>query len=151
MVKKILIGLLVVLVLIQFIRPSRNIGNAQTPTDITHFVQVPDSTLKILQVACYDCHSNNTKYPWYANVSPVSLWLDNHIRNGKRKLNFSDFSTMPAKKMAHRMDDIAETVEKKEMPLKSYLWIHDEARLTDAQRKQIIDWAKAAQSGIVVK
>ena len=145
MVRNILIGLLVVLVLIQFIRPSRNTGNAATPNDIAHAVTTPDSTLHLLQTACYDCHSNNTKYPWYANVNPVGIWLQYHVDQGKKELNFSEFATYNAKRRARKLDEIAETVEKHEMPIDSYLWIHDEARLTDSQRKTIIDWAKSAK------
>ena len=146
MVRKILIGLLIVLVLIQFIRPARNLGNAQTPTDITHVTTVPDSIQHMLQAACYDCHSNHTKYPWYVEVNPVGLWLANHIKEGKRELNFSEFATYNAKRKAKKFEEIAETIQEKEMPMDSYLWIHDEARLTDAQRTMIINWAKAEKA-----
>ena len=146
MARKILIGLVVVLILIQFIRPARNNGQAQTSNDITHVAAVPDSTLHLLQAACYDCHSNHTTYPWYAEVNPVGLWLSNHVNEGKRELNFSEFATYEVKRKAHKMEEIAESVEKHDMPINSYLWIHNEARLSDAQRKQIIDWAKAVKS-----
>lgn len=146
MARKILVGLLIVLILIQFIRPARNNGQAQTPNDITHVAAVPDSTLHLLQAACYDCHSNYTKYPWYAEVNPVGLWLNNHIKEGKRELNFSEFASYEPKRKAHKLDEIAETVKKHEMPINSYLWIHKEARLNEAQRKQIIDWAKGIKA-----
>ena len=146
MTRKILIGLIVVLILIQFIRPARNNGQAQTPSDISHVATVPDSMLHLLQAACYDCHSNHTTYPWYAEVNPVGLWLSNHVNEGKHELNFSEFATYEVKRKAHKMEEIAESVEKHDMPLNSYLWIHNEARLSDAQRKQIIDWAKAVKA-----
>src|ERR1043166_8361229 len=111
MLKKILIGLLVVLVILQFIRPGRNNGSAAGPNDITHYVHVPDTVMHLLQVSCYDCHSNHTNYPWYVNINPVGLWLAKHIRDGKRHLNFSDLSQMPKKKLIHRMGDIGEQVE----------------------------------------
>lgn len=148
MARKILIGLLVVLVLIQFIRPARNLGAAQTAKDIANTVSVPDSTFRLLQTACYDCHSNYTKYPWYTNVNPVGLWLNHHITEGKRELNFSEFGNYDARRKAHKLDEVYETIEKHEMPLNSYLWIHDEARLTDAQRKQVMAWATAAKAQV---
>lgn len=148
MIRKILVGLLVALVVIQFIRPTRNKGAAETPTDITHATVVPDSTLRLLQTACYDCHSNHTNYPWYAEVNPVGLWLNDHINEGKRELNFSEFATYPTKRKIHKLEEVSETVEKHHMPLGSYLWIHSEARLTDAQRQTIIHWADSAKTKI---
>lgn len=143
--KKLLLILLAVILLAQLIRPKQdNNGPAATASDITHVVPVPDSILAILKPACFDCHSNHTTYPWYAQITPVNWWLENHIGHGKRALNFSEFATYTYKKKAHRMDDIAETVEKHEMPLNSYLWIHKDARLTDAQRQALIAWSKAA-------
>jgi hypothetical protein len=151
MVRKILIGLLVVLVLIQFIRPKRNLGNAQTTNDITYVTKVPDSIQHMLQAACYDCHSNRTNYPWYAEVNLVGLWLANHINEGKRELNFSEFATYNIKRQAKKFEEIAETVQEHEMPMDSYLWIHDEARLTDVQRTMLIDWAKAEKARATTK
>jgi Haem-binding domain len=148
MIRKILVGLLVALVVIQFIRPARNTGAAQTPTDITHVVAVPDSTMKLLQVACYDCHSNHTRYPWYAEVNPVGMWLNDHVNEGKRELNFSEFATYAAKRQAHKLGEIAEDIKTHDMPLGSYLWIHTDARLTDAQRQIIIRWADSAKARI---
>jgi len=107
--------------------------------------------LHLLQTACYDCHSNHTKYPWYAEVNPVGLWLNSHIKDGKEELNFSEFATYTAKRKAHKLGKISETVEKHDMPLNSYLWIHTEARLTDAQRHMIIQWADSAKAQIPVQ
>ena len=146
LIRKILVGLLVALVVIQLIRPARNSGPAQTPNDITHVTAVPDSTMQLLQAACYDCHSNHTKYPWYANVNPVGMWLNDHINEGKRELNFSEFATYTPKRKANKLGKIAETVKDHHMPLNSYLWIHTEARLTDAQRQNIIRWADSAKA-----
>lgn len=151
MIRKILVGLLVALVVIQFIRPARNISSAQTPNDITHVTPVPDSTMQLLQTACYDCHSNHTKYPWYANVNPIGMWLNDHITEGKNELNFSEFATYTAKRKAHKVDEISKTVKEHDMPLKSYLWIHTEARLTDAQRQTIIRWADSAKAHLAMQ
>jgi hypothetical protein len=142
MFKKILIGLLIVFLLSQFIRPPHNNGDASSPNDITHMVNVPDTVMSLLKVACYDCHSNHTDYPWYSKITPVNWWLNNHIVDGKRHFNFSNFSSSSYKKMTKKMDEVGETVEKHEMPLNSYTWIHKDARLNDAQRKLIIEQNK---------
>ena len=118
-------------------------------TDITHAVQVPDSVMRVLKVSCYDCHSNHTNYPWYSKITPVNWWLNNHINNGKRALNFTTFTMNTFKKKAHRMDDVAETIEKHEMPLNSYLWIHKNAILTEQQKQLLINWAHASQKQIM--
>lgn len=148
MLKKILIGLLIIFLLSQFIRPPHNNGDASSPSDITHMVTVPDSVMNLLNIACYDCHSNHTEYPWYSKITPVNWWLNNHIVEGKRHFNFSNFSGSSYKRMIKKMEEVGETVEKHEMPLNSYLWIHKDARLNDAQRKMIINWAKAAEEKI---
>lgn len=148
MLKKILIGIVVLLLIIQFIRPARNNGNAAGPADITHAVTVPDSVMRILQVSCYDCHSNHTNYPWYTNVNPVGMWLQHHVDEGKQELNFSEFAGYSKKKMDHKLDEVIEQVDEKEMPLSSYTIIHGNAKLDKAQAEMLINWAKAARTEI---
>ena len=149
MFRKILVTLLVLLLLAQFIRPAHNEGEAAGDNDITHTVTVPDTVMSLLKTACYDCHSNHTNYPWYSKITPVNWWLYNHIQGGKRHLNFSEFNTSTFKRKAKKLEEVGETVEKHEMPLDSYLWIHDEAKLNDAQRKLIMDWAKSAEQKVM--
>ena len=86
--KKVLVVLVVVLVLLQFYRPTKNVATEVSANAIDQHYTVPDNVDKLLRVSCYDCHSNNTVYPWYSNVQPVALWLDDHIRDGKKHLNF---------------------------------------------------------------
>ncbi len=138
---KVLAGLLLVLVVIQFIKPAKNISTVRTPDDINVLYPIPDSVNKILEKACYDCHSNNTRYPWYSNFQPVAWWLDSHINEGKEELNFSEYGKRTLVKRAKKLRKIAEEVEEGEMPLKSYTWIHKDARLTDQEKKIVIDWA----------
>src|SRR5213592_4683716 len=145
MLKKILVGLLIVFVLVQFIRPGHNDGMALGAHDFTHSVTVPDSVMSLLKTACFDCHSDHTNYPWYSKITPVNWWLKNHIDGGKRHLNFTTFDTCSLKRKDRRLDEIAETVKEHDMPISSYLWIHKEARLNDAQRAAITDWATAAR------
>jgi hypothetical protein len=148
MIKKILVVLLIVLIIIQFIRPARNHGAMTTSTDITHYVQVPDTVMHILKVSCYDCHSNNTVYPWYTNINPVGLWMRSHINDGKRAINFSDLSAFDKKKLDHRLKDIAEQVADKEMPLWSYTIIHGYAKLDSGQITILKNWTDAARKEV---
>jgi len=148
MARKILIALLVILLIAQFIQPPHNTGPSFTATDITHSVQVPDSVMMLLKVACYDCHSNSTRYPWYSRITPVNWWLNNHVNEGKRELNFSDFKGSYRRKM-RKLEEAGEQTEKHEMPLSSYLWIHKDARLSEAQRKLIVDWANSSREKLM--
>ncbi len=142
--KRILIGILVFLIVIQAIQPTKNKGNAAGPKDITSVVQVPDNVMAVLKKSCYDCHSNNTTYPWYDNITPVNWWVADHIKEGKRELNFSTFGDYTAKRQNKKLDEVAETVEKGQMPLNSYLIMHGDAKLTAQEKELLISWAKAS-------
>jgi len=142
MVKKILIGVLLLLVIIQFIRPSKNTGDAEGPNDITHYAQVPDSVMTILKVSCYDCHSNHTNYLWYHEIMPVGWLLNNDVVDGKKHLNFSEFTTYNKKRTDRKLKQIAEEVEEHAMPISSYTWMHKEAIMTDQQIKLVAGWAE---------
>src|SRR5450432_995543 len=148
MIRKLLIVMLVIFAGMQFIRPARNNGAADTDGDIKHYVRVPDTVRNILKTSCYDCHSNHTVYPWYVNVNPVGLWLNNHIEDGKRAINFSDLSGFSKKKLDHRMKDIAEQVDSSEMPLSSYTLIHRYAILDSSQVRIIKNWTEDARKEI---
>ncbi len=143
MLKKILIGLGIVLIVIQFIHPDKNESNDLT-YDISTKYEVPNDVNHLLQVSCNDCHSNKTEYPWYVNVQPVAWWLDHHVDDGKKHLNFSEFIKTPLFVQNHKFEEIIEMVEDKEMPLPSYtyLGLHEKANLSDAQRETIMEWAK---------
>ena len=148
MAKRILIGIVIILILAQFIRPPHNNGIAATPNDITHVVQVPDTVLSILKVSCYDCHSNYTRYPWYSKITPVNWWLYNHIIQGKMHINYSEY-TGSYKRMAKRLKETSDEVKNHKMPLPSYLWIHTDAKLSEGQQKLVIDWANQAQQQVL--
>tara|TARA_R110002051_G_scaffold118943_2_gene192569 strand:- start:1634 stop:2131 length:498 start_codon:yes stop_codon:yes gene_type:complete len=149
MLKKILMGLGIVLIIIQFIRPDKNESNDLT-YDISTKYKVPDDVNHLLQVSCNDCHSNKTEYPWYANVQPVAWWLNDHVLDGKRHLNFSEFTKMPIAIQNHKLEETIEMVEEKEMPLKDYTYfgLHSEANLTTEDREKIIEWAKAQMTNL---
>jgi hypothetical protein len=149
MIKKIFYLLLVVLVAIQFIRPAENHSDKISKNDIALHYAVPDTVLSILKRSCYDCHSNNTVYPWYNKIQPVAWWLNSHVREGMRKLNFSEFASYPLAKQAKKLKGTVKLVKEGSMPLDSYLWIHKDADLTDGQRDTIIQWANGLQQTIL--
>jgi Haem-binding domain len=144
MLKKLFIALLVVLIVIQFIRPEKNLTDDNTYHIATKY-NVPEEVNNILKVACNDCHTNKTEYPWYSNIQPVAWFLDHHVTDGKRHYNLSTFTKMPIAVQNHKLEETIEMVEKKEMPLESYtnFGLHQDAKLTDAQRQTLINWAKA--------
>ncbi|MFK7811549.1 MAG: heme-binding domain-containing protein [Maribacter sp.] len=149
MLKKILIGLGIVLIIIQFIRPDKNESNDLTH-DISTKYNVPNDVNHLMQVSCNDCHSNKTQYPWYSNIQPVAWWLDHHVEDGKKHLNFSEFTQLPLFVQNHKLEEIIEMVDEKEMPLPSYtnFGLHSEANLSDEQRNKIIDWAKEQMNSL---
>lgn len=134
--------LLASLFLIQLIRPERNNSGNDT-AHIDQKFHIPENVKSTLQGACYDCHSNRTTYPAYAEIQPLGWWLNHHVNEGKEHLNFSAFTNYSDKKQEHAFEEIIEVVTEKEMPLASYTWfsLHPEAKLTDEQRQNIISWA----------
>lgn len=151
MIRKILIGLLIVLVIIQFIHPAKNQSSSLSANDITTQFGVPNDVQGILKKACNDCHSNNTVYPWYSKIQPVDWWLNDHVVDGKRHLNFSEFTSYPAKKQRKKLEEVIETVKEGEMPLNSYTWIHKEAILTEAEKLSLSTWADTLSKSIALK
>ena len=139
--KKISLALLVVLIVIQFIQPARNINGHMTQGDITKQISVPSDVQSILKASCYDCHSNNTKYPWYANIQPMGWILAKHIKEGKADLNFDDFGNYITRRQSSKLKAIANSVKDGSMPLSSYTLMHSDAKLDDNEKQRIIDWA----------
>lgn len=135
------------LVLAQFIRPGKNVSNDQSKHISTKY-PVPEQVESILKVACYDCHSNYTRYPWYAEVQPVAAWLADHIEEGKRELNFSEFTSRRIAVQNHKLEELIENVREGEMPLNSYTWIHRDAVLTTEQKDVLISWAQASMDSL---
>ncbi len=147
MKKKILLGLAGVLIVIQFIRPAKNNSNIQT-NHIANKYMMSQEVKEIFAKACDDCHSNNTRYPWYSYFQPVAWWLDKHVKDGKRHLNMSELGARRINLQNHKLEEIIEMVDKNEMPLNSYTWVHTDAKLTDVERTWIINWAKSSMDYI---
>ncbi len=150
-INRTLIVILVALVVIQFIRPAKNQSGAISENDITKMYTVPGNVQVILQKACNDCHSNNTTYPWYSNIQPVAWWLNDHIREGKEELNFSEFGTYKLLRQSRKLKKAAGEIEEGEMPLSSYTIIHRDAILTPEEKAAITTWAKTLSTEILAK
>lgn len=146
--KKILLLLLLVLMGIQFIRPVRNESGQLLSTDITKTFNIPDSVLNVLKISCYDCHSNNTNYPFYVNIEPVGWILNNHIKNGKDKLNFSDFGSYSQRRQMSKFKSIASQIQDDKMPISSYLMLHKKAVLSSGNKELIINWANKTRDSL---
>jgi Haem-binding domain len=147
MKKKIMIGLLVILVILQFVRPTKN-ESGNTTNDISTKYPMPDSVKMIINKSCADCHSNKTEYPWYASVQPLYFWLDHHVVEGKSELNFNEFASYRIGKQNHKLKEVIEQIQKDEMPMSSYTVIHKEAKLTEVEKATLINWCQTIMDTI---
>ena len=146
--KRIFQILLLAFIIIQFIRPAKNKAEGISQNDISKIYPVPENVQTILKTSCYDCHSNNTVYPWYAKIQPVAWWLNNHIQDGKKDLNFSEFASYRIRRQYKKLEEINELVKKGEMPLDSYLWLHKNAKLDDQQKLTLANWVTTIRDTI---
>lgn len=138
--KKILfwiVGVFIVMQLVPVDRTNKPVDRKQNFVDV---LQPSKQVQKILKNACYDCHSNEVKYPKYAYIAPISWSVKHHINEGRERVNFSEWTVYNAEQKDHILDDVIESVQNKEMPLKGYIPMHPEANLTDAQRKIFTDY-----------
>src|SRR4029079_1791023 len=133
-------------VAIQFYRPDRNNPPETAANTLESSTAVPDDVRMILTRSCADCHSNRTTYPWYSNVSPFSWFLDNHIRDGRREVNISDWNTYETRKKVRKLDEICQQVEDGEMPLPAYLWIHWDAAMQPGDAQKLCAWANVEKA-----
>lgn len=136
--------LLAVLLVIQFVpKPAKNLEASIPDTHISKFVSIPAGVHEILKEACMDCHSNHTRYPWYSRLQPVAWWMGDHVAEGKKELNFSEFGSYSTKKQQKKWEEIAKEVRKKKMPIKSYTYTHSGARLNESEREILASWAES--------
>ncbi len=141
-IKKILFFLLIILLIAQFFGPEKNQGEIASINAFMEETNPPDEVILVLKQACYDCHSDFTRYPWYNNITPVNYWLNDHVEHGKKELNFSKWAEYSLKRKDHKLEEVIEMVEKKEMPLPSYTWTHKDAKLSDTQIQSVKAWAE---------
>jgi flavodoxin len=140
--RKIGVLIIILLIVIQFVQPVKNKSESLGADDISQVYQMPSGLHQTLVTKCYDCHSNNTSYPWYFNIQPIGWWLAAHVHDGKEELNFSEFRKYDAEQVRHKLDELKEVTEEGSMPLKAYTIFHDNAELTEADKQQILNWIK---------
>jgi len=141
--KKGLLLALFIFIGMQFYRPEKNTtDNSKHLAVFISETNPPEEVKQILKNTCYDCHSNNTAYPWYSTIAPVSYWLADHIKDGKKHLNFSEWDTYKSKRKAHKLEELIEEVKEGKMPLDEYTWMHSNAILSSEEKEAIIAWAK---------
>ncbi|MEO9005146.1 MAG: heme-binding domain-containing protein [Ginsengibacter sp.] len=150
-IRIVLIILLTALIVIQFFRPAKNAGEEIAANQITAVQEVPDNVQQILKVSCYDCHSNTTHYPWYSKIQPVAWFLNDHIIEGNKEVNFSIFATYPIYRRYKKFKEIGKEVKDGDMPLFSYTLLHRDAALNADQKLLIENWAANAMKEMETK
>ncbi|MEO5788579.1 heme-binding domain-containing protein [Gelidibacter sp.] len=146
--KPVVIILLVVFVGIQFVPTERNQTDAVFETDFLLVNNTPKNVAVILQTSCYDCHSNNTVYPWYNKIQPAAWFLEDHITEGKKELNFSEWDTYSNRRKNSKLKSIMSQIRNDEMPLFTYTLIHRDAILSDVEKQSIIEYMKSVQDSL---
>ncbi|MBS0030065.1 heme-binding domain-containing protein [Chitinophaga sp. 2R12] len=130
---------------IQFIQPVKNRSSQMdTANDISRLYPIPAGIQDILQRACYDCHSNTTRYPWYAHIQPAGWWMASHVKTGKEALNFSEYGRYSLKRRRNKLERMKEEILEDRMPLGSYTMIHTDARLTAEEKALLVNWMAEA-------
>ncbi len=140
MAKKILIGLLLLLVVIQFFNPEITAPATDPALDFISIESPPEGVAKAVQNSCYDCHSNQTVYPWYAKVAPVSWMISSHVKEARGHLNFSKWADYPQGRIVYILKDCYQEIDDGEMPLPSYRMMHKEARMDMDTRQEVLQW-----------
>jgi DNA replicative helicase MCM subunit Mcm2 (Cdc46/Mcm family) len=151
MLKKIFLFLLAAFVVIQFIHPKPNKSKGDQPYYIGKTFSVPEEVNSILTKACKDCHSNNTRYPWYSNIQPADWWMNGHIKKGKKGMNLDEYTSRSLRYQYNKMKDVIEQIKEGEMPLNSYTWIHKKAILSQSEKDALINWAGSIMDTLKAK
>ena len=149
--KKIFISAGILIIGIQFFRPAPNRSNKDSDADISKIVSTSDSVQVLLKIACYDCHSNNTNYPWYSNIQPVDWLLANHIRKGKNELNYSEFGSYSPRRQLSKLNGITNSIRDDIMPLSSYKLMHKNSILSTNGKELLIKWLQQAKDSLSVR
>lgn len=143
--KKVLFVLFIVFVVAQFFGPEKNQGDLATLEPFLNETNPPEDVHLILKTACFDCHSDYTRYPWYNAITPLNYWLADHVDHGKGELNFSNWAEYSLKRKDRKLEEVMDLIKKKEMPLESYTWTHKDAILSDEQIENVMAWTKEAR------
>ena len=127
----------------QFVGPARTNPRTDPAKLITKTIPVPKDVQAILDRSCRDCHTHDTTWPWYSHVAPMSWGVISDVNNGRGNMNFSDWPEGP-EEAADLLDKVCKEIKQNKMPLSQYLWLHQDARLSDADKKMLCDWSTAA-------
>ena len=146
--KAIAIGAVVLFAAMQLYRPERVNPPVDPSRTLSAHVSVSPEAASILDRACRDCHSNETRWPWYSHVAPVSWWLADHVGEGREHLNLSDWAKYDARREDRKLDEICEQVTKKQMPIRGYPFMHPQARLTDQDVRTLCAWTEEARRSL---
>ena len=142
MKKKVLYIVFALFILLQLIPSELPIVTNNNPNDlIVNNKDIPDNIINLLRNSCYDCHSNETNYPWYSKLSPVSLLVARDTKEGRLELNFSNWESLSSYKKAGVLSDISDAIVLGEMPMQIYTAIHWSASLSEDEKKELINWA----------
>jgi heme-binding protein len=136
------VALVVITTAIQFVRPARTNPLVDPSHALAELQPVPAHVTAVLDRACRDCHSNNTRWPWYSQVAPVSWWVIDHVNHGRSHFNYSDWARYPAADRARLLKNSCDLVREDSMPLPSYRWMHRRARLSKADVQAICELAE---------
>lgn len=136
------------LIVIQFFPITPNESDTVPQSDFMVENQVPATIKNRLQVSCYDCHSNNTDYPWYSKIQPAAWYLEDHIQEGKDELNFNEWAEYSDRRKNSKLRSIISQIEEDKMPLDSYTLIHKDAILSDEDKRVIIDYMTALKDSL---
>ena len=142
MKNKIALGIILVFAIMQLFRIDKKPYQEPDLNDIFEIEEATTELEVLVKTACYDCHSDQVKYPWYSNLAPISWWVQDHIDHGYKHFNFSAWGKYPSDKKAHKADEGVEMLEEEEMPLPSYTLIHRDAVLSKEERKMLMGWFK---------
>lgn len=152
MKRKLIISIpIVIIALIQFIRIDTFNPEINANNDFLNVTAAPIEISTILKNTCYDCHSNQTKYPWYSNLAPVSWMLKNHINEGREHVNFSKWGDYSIGKQISLKEECVEEIQDNQMPLKSYTLIHTKAKLTSESKQMLVDWLMHSEQSNAAK
>ncbi len=147
-IRKAIILTFIVLVGIQFIPTTRNQSNEILPSDFLLVTEAPQNISKMIKSACYDCHSNNTIYPWYNKLQPISWFLEDHIQEGKEELNFSTYDEYSKRKKKSKLKSILSQIKDDEMPPSSYKIMHRDANLSKEEKDILMNWISDIRSNL---
>lgn len=141
LIKIVLVLVFVAFLILQFFQPEKNV-TSDSSNHIFEKEQVPENIKLLLKGACLDCHSNQTNYLWYHKIAPVSLMVNKHVVNGKKELNLSDWGEMDIFDRIETLEEMCQEVERKKMPIKSYVMMHKEANISEKQVAELCSWTE---------